>query len=264
MGDVNYSPIIEDMVWSYSRVGAFESCPYGWFLRYICKSPKKKRFYSEYGLFMHSLLERYHSGKATKEELLTDYLTQFYDKVPSAPNKKVLKSYFNDGLNCIRDLEPLPYHMIATEQRGEFVLNGVRTTVVIDYLGELDGDLYLIDHKSKVLKPRSKRKNPTKSDEELDTYFRQLYIYSAYVKEKWGQFPKYLALNCFRNGQLIIEPFNQEAYSSAIHWFGESVKAISKEEDFSPNLDWFFCKNLCDCCDSCEFYEAFLKGGKKG
>lgn len=28
MGEVNYAPLIDDMVWSYSRIKAFEDCPY--------------------------------------------------------------------------------------------------------------------------------------------------------------------------------------------------------------------------------------------
>jgi len=28
IGDVSYLPLIEDMVWSYSRIKTFEDCPY--------------------------------------------------------------------------------------------------------------------------------------------------------------------------------------------------------------------------------------------
>lgn len=37
MGEVNYAPLIDDMVWSYSRIKAFEDCPYRWYLKYIKK-----------------------------------------------------------------------------------------------------------------------------------------------------------------------------------------------------------------------------------
>lgn len=41
MGEVNYAPLIDDMVWSYSRIKAFEDCPYRWYLKYI------KRFHGK-------------------------------------------------------------------------------------------------------------------------------------------------------------------------------------------------------------------------
>lgn len=37
MGEVNYAPLIDDMVWSYSRIKAFEDCHYRWYLKYIKK-----------------------------------------------------------------------------------------------------------------------------------------------------------------------------------------------------------------------------------
>ena len=49
MGEVNYAPLIDDMVWSYSRIKAFEDCPYRWYLKYIKKFHGKDMFFSSYG-----------------------------------------------------------------------------------------------------------------------------------------------------------------------------------------------------------------------
>lgn len=57
MGEVNYAPLIDDMVWSYSRIKAFEDCPYRWYLKYIKKFHGKDMFFSSYGTFMHKLIE---------------------------------------------------------------------------------------------------------------------------------------------------------------------------------------------------------------
>lgn len=46
MLDVSLKPIIENMVWSFSRVKAFEFCPYSWYLRYILKYRPKDLFFS--------------------------------------------------------------------------------------------------------------------------------------------------------------------------------------------------------------------------
>lgn len=53
MGDVNYAPLIDEMVWSYSRVRAFEDCPYRWYLKYIRHLRGKDMFFASYGTFMH-------------------------------------------------------------------------------------------------------------------------------------------------------------------------------------------------------------------
>ena len=51
---------------------------------------------------------------------------------------------------------------------------------VIDLVGRSDtGGLVIVDHKSRALKPRSKRKKPTKTNQELDEYLRQLYLYAV-------------------------------------------------------------------------------------
>ena len=63
MGDISYEPIIKDMTWSYSRVKAFDMCPYGWYLKYIQKIRGKDMFFSSYGSFVHKLLEQYYKGE---------------------------------------------------------------------------------------------------------------------------------------------------------------------------------------------------------
>lgn len=51
MEEISYRPLIETMVWSYSRLEIFDDCPYRWFLSYIHtpKMHKEEKFYSLYG-----------------------------------------------------------------------------------------------------------------------------------------------------------------------------------------------------------------------
>ena len=48
MGEISYAPLIEDMVWSYSRIKAFDDCPYRWYLKYIRHLHGKDMFFSDY------------------------------------------------------------------------------------------------------------------------------------------------------------------------------------------------------------------------
>ena len=38
---INYAPVIDDMIWSYSRIRSFYDCKYRWYLKYIRISPRK-------------------------------------------------------------------------------------------------------------------------------------------------------------------------------------------------------------------------------
>ena len=69
MGEISYAPLIKDMVWSYSRIKAFYDCPYRWYLKYIRKLHGKDMFFSDYGSFVHKLIELYYRGEKTQSQL---------------------------------------------------------------------------------------------------------------------------------------------------------------------------------------------------
>lgn len=146
--------------------------------------------------------------------------------------------------------------MIATEEEVKVDICGVHFVGFIDLL-EMDseGNYIIVDHKSKLLRERSGRAKPTVYDKELDKYLRQLYLYAHFVKEKYGKFPSKLCFNCFRSQKRIEEPFNEDRYNEVIAWATESIRNIQEKREFEPTPDWFFCQNLCDCSESCEYKE---------
>jgi len=260
MGEISYAPLIEDMVWSYSRIKAFDDCPYRWYLKYIRHLHSKDMFFSDYGSFVHKLIELYFLGEKTRDELCDIYLREFKSRVKGrAPNPKVFGNYFKSGLNYIRNIAPFPYHMVAVEKRVDFNMNGIPFVGYIDYLGEKDGELYVVDNKSRTLKPRSTRTKPTKTDEELDAYLRQLYIYSAAVEQEYGKTPRSLCFNCFRAPVFVEEPFQEQAYAESKKWLEESVARITAETDFKPDIEYFRCTHLCEMNGHCEYYKLSQK-----
>ena len=141
--------------------------------------------------------------------------------------------------------------MIDVEKEVKFEIDGIPFTGFIDYLGEENGDYVIVDNKSRDLKPRSKRAKPTVKDKELDSMLKQLYIYSAAVKQEYGKFPKLLCFNCFRTGTFIEEPFNEDAYNEAIEWAKKLVEEIKDTDDFYPNREFFSCYYICGVSDDC-------------
>lgn len=263
MGDVSYRPLIEDMTWSYSRIGAFEDCPYKFFLRYIKEYKECDRFYASYGSFMHKLIENYYLGFMSKEEMLETFVTGFSTHVKGdRPKGTIVENYIRCGVDYLKSFEPFPYEMDAVEERIEFEIAGIKMVGVIDFRGHIGDDIYIVDNKSRNLKPRSGKGKPTKNDEELDLMLRQLYLYAAAVKQKYGRYPKALCFNCFKNGEFIVEPFDENACNDAIGWAVKTIEEIKDCDDFHPNLEYFLCTFLCGVSDECEYNEMVRQKGK--
>jgi hypothetical protein len=153
--------------------------------------------------------------------------------------------------------------MVGVEKRVDFQIAGLPFVGYIDYLGEKDGEYYLIDNKSRDLKPRSKRSKPTVKDGELDSMLRQLYLYSAAVKQEYGKFPKSLCFNCFKAGVFIEEPFLEEKYSESVEWAVKQIDLIKKAEEFYPNIEYFSCRYICGVNEDCVYHQiARGRGGR--
>ena len=252
---MKYSNIISDFTWSYSRINQFEMCPYAFLLNYIKNTPKKPLFFSDYGSFIHKLIEQYLNGELKKDELANEYLSRFKKEVRGvAPNKDIFRTYFEQGLSYLSDIK-FPYtDPLLVEHRVEFKIEDKPFTGIIDCVAKDKDGIVLVDNKSRALKERSKRKKATKSDEELDKYLRQLYLYSIPIKETFKSYPIRLEFNCFRTGQLISEPFRIEELERARKWAKDSIDNIAENEDWSPKLDFWKCQHLCDFCDECEYF----------
>ena len=252
---MKYSNIISDFTWSYSRINQFEMCPYAFLLNYVKRTPKKPMFFSDYGSFIHKLIEQYLNGELKKEELAGEYLARFKREVRGvAPNGDIFKTYFEQGLTYLSNIN-FPYpEPLCVEHKVEFKIGDKPFTGIIDCVAKDKDGIILVDNKSRALKARSKRKKPTKSDVELDEYLRQLYLYSIPIKNTYHRYPARLEFNCYRTGQLISEPFREEEFERAKQWAADRSEAITNNEDWSPKLDFWKCRYLCDYADECEYF----------
>lgn len=258
MGEVSYLPLIEDMTWSYSRIESFLDCPYKFFLKYISRCGNTDKFYASYGSFVHKLIERFYRGKLSKDDMPAEFLTGFADNVKGIrPQESTVHKYIHCGTEYFKCFEPFPYHMIGVERRVSFEIDQLPFVGCIDYLGQdSDGNLVIIDNKSRDLKQRSKRAKPTLKDKELDSMLRQLYLYSASVMQEFGKFPKFLCFNCFRTGTFIQEPFLASAYEETIAWAKRQIQDIKTTDDFYPNREFFYCCYICNVSNDCLYNQA--------
>lgn len=208
---------------------------------------------------MHSIMQQYLTGVLTKNELVPYYLTHFLTEITGkAPTQKIYQSYLEQGRQYLKTLSFPARKILKVEDEMHFEFAGHPFTGFLDLMSEdEDGKLYITDHKSRALKPRSNRSKPTQSDVELDKYLRQLYIYAHAVHSLYGRYPDYLEFNCFRTNTWICEPFSIERMQEVEEWARDLIDRITSESKWNAHLEFWFCKHLCDVAEECE-YEDLL------
>lgn len=243
------------MTWSYSRLSSFNDCKYKWFLTYLENTNKEDKFYASYGTYMHKIIDMYYNDMLDAEDMRYMFIKNFSTEVRGErPDYKIVQSYMEKGLNYLGSFVPFEFQKIATEKRMEFTVGENEFVGYIDYIGKLEDGFCIVDNKSRDLKPRSRRKTPTKKDLELDSMLKQLYLYSAAIKQEYGEFPKELCFNCFKSGVFIKEPFNIDEYNKTIEWANNTIMQIKGEEDFQADPQYFKCKYICDVSNECCYY----------
>lgn len=262
MSESRYRNVLENIVWSYSKLETYNNCPYKFFLKYIYECTDTTNFYASYGSFMHKLIEMYYRGFLKKENMLSEFLTGFDTVVGGVkPSNNIVCNYIKQGVNYLRDFTPFDMNVVDIEKKIEFKIDKYNFVGIIDFIGEKDGEIYIIDHKSRNLKKRSGRSKPTVKDRELDNMLKQLYIYSAAIEQEYGRLPDKLCFNCFRTNTVVTEQFDIEKHKEATEWAVNTIEDILKTEDFYPQIDYFSCKNICGVNNDCDYYN--MNKGKR-
>lgn len=245
------SIIIDDMIFSFSRLSSFYQCKHQFKLQYISCDEGEDNFFSEYGSCIHSILERFAKGELECYELSSTYKEEYNEVIKhhAPPNKYVdlRQTYYDAGLNYLNELEDFgDYEIIAVEEEFLFEIDGIKIKGLIDLLvKDKDGNLHIIDHKSSDPK--------TAKSEKAKEYWKQMYLYSIHVKEKYGKYPVKLHLNCFRKRYWLSVDFDIKEIEKVKKWIVDTVDLIRKEEDFKPTINDFFCQFLCGFRNTCEY-----------
>lgn len=252
---VDNSFILDGIRWSYSSVNSYHQCPYQFKLSYIDALPRVDNAFSDWGSFMHYLLEQYFKGELEFFELSQVYEQNYTNRVKCAfpPNRYVnlSESYYNKGKEYLDNFDGdfNDCEVLAVEQNVELDIKGRPFVGVIDLIVRgSDGLLRIIDHKSK-----SKMKNKKEESE----YLRQLYLYSLWTKQTYGEYPVQLIFNMFRAGNKIIHNFVEEELNVAVEWFSSTIDSIYEDVDFKAKPDNFFCNQLCGVRHHCSYSDDY-------
>jgi hypothetical protein len=244
--------------YSFSKLSAFHTCKHGYKLTYIDKDKGDGNAFSSYGSFVHSLMERYTKGTIDLWDLPTTFKLEFDSAVPEpfpstlyCPNMKTL--YYAQGLEFLETFKGYENRKILDiEEKFEQAIDTWSLVGVIDLVFEDEtGRLVIEDYKSK---------SSFKNKSEIKKYARQLYLYSIYVKEKYGKYPDVLRFTLFRKKTYVDILFDEKGLEEAINWAKDTVNEIRECWVFSPTCEEFFSQHLCNHRHHCK---SKLGGGGK-
>lgn len=247
--------------WSFSKISSFEHCPMMFKLQFIDKVPQDDNAFALYGSFCHSLLEGYAKHQIPDFALAEEYEKHYDEYVtrawPPFP-KGMPQKYYDQGLQYFENFNGFGdnYEILSVEEKFQLDIGGYPFVGIADLVlrDKETGDITVIDHKSKSSSTMAK---------DLPTYRKQLYIYAAYVKEKWGVFPKYLKFNLFRENDWVTEEFDQAVYDETMQWVVDTIEAILLEADWKVSCSSYFCRFVCSVLDACPAKEAVLHPPEK-
>ena len=237
--------------YSFSRLTTFLTCKYGYSLRYLEHQKGIGNAFSSYGTLLHSILERYSRGEIGLWDLTDVYEQEFKTAVPEPfPNTKfcpdMRKLYYDQGLEFLQNFGGHPGAKLL-EIETEFDID------IDDWVFNGVVDLVLVEEGDKLIIEDYKSKSSFKSKAEQFEYARQLYLYAEFVKRKHGRYPDSLRFVLFRKQKQVVIPFKEKDLEEAISWARNTVAAIRECFDYTPSPDPFFCQQLCNHRDTCEY-----------
>lgn len=227
--------ILDGMRWSFSSVNTYNTCPQAFRLGYLDALPRVDNAFSDWGTFMHSIMERYFKHELEFFELSQVYVDGYAEAVKNKfpPNKfcDLSKRYYDAGKDYLDNFDGLfeDCEIVGVEQKVKLIIDGRPFVGVIDLLLRGPAGYIILDHKSK---------GRWKSKRELGEYARQLYLYAFYVKEQYGVWPIKLVFNMVRTGGELTEiPFVEADAIAAKQWFLDTIDAIYSDDKFlsTPN-----------------------------
>lgn len=250
--------------WSFSKLSAFETCPYSFLLQYLQDPPlpQDNNAFAEFGTLCHELLEQYAKGELAAKDLCAEYEKRYSSSVvhsfpPTRGGDYGLKTY-QQGIDYFSSFTGFgdQYEIVSTEDKFTLDIAGNQFVGISDLiLREKDtGKMIVIDHKTKS---ESSMKN------EIATYRKQLYIYAEHVHQKYGRYPDELRFNMIKPRTWIIEPFSIEKHNETLQWVEEMIDMISIETEYLEQPNYYFCRYICSMLQHCDEGQRFCRCIKK-
>lgn len=270
-------------IFSFSRIGNFENCQYGYYLTYVEKNRGENNVYGILGGVLHEIMEKLEHNLITNDEGIkiwnkeVDYLDVMGEL--NFPTENAKNSYIEDVVLYLRSFVPIDFKgkEVAAEKYFEMKL-------VDDYMFRGYIDLCSIDHIKKEIQIYDYKTSSKSgfSGKKLIQKCYQLILYAIALQE---EYPEYvITKTCFdmvkyakhkETGKIkerkdimpydedeyeryFLEiPFNEENKDKFIEHIKSNIKLINYSKETEKwefnNKNKFFCINLCSHGSTCKY-----------
>jgi putative RecB family exonuclease len=226
---------------SYSRINAYQACPYKYKLIYIEGKKVPPNQFISLGISIHRALDDYHAKKGGDfDELIESYNKSWKNEGFSSPQqayeyfekgRNILENYFRETLNCKTEI-------IYLEKDFIFPMGKNKVKGIIDRIDRHpDGTYEVIDYKT--------HKDIWKQ-EKADTDL-QMSLYALACEKVFGFKADMLTFYFLAFGRKINTSRTKEQLAGALKTAADVSEKIIKQV-FTPNIK--FCPR-CDFKKSC-------------
>lgn len=232
--------------WSFSRLNI--DCLYEYKLSYIEKLERATNGWALVGTHAHETIEKYLLQEIGIENVL-QYFIEHYPKEATFPTF----GKTNLGLKLYDQLEEFfstfkgfTTQTIGVEQKFEIQLD--EENQLIGFIDRVfrkpNGRIGVVDYKiSNVF-----------NGQEIIKKSKQLFVYAWAIKEIYGEYPEDMYFHFLKTNDFIRVNFNEEALQKTKDWVWERINIMSNETEFAPNLNNFYCANLCSQRYNCKYF----------
>lgn len=253
-----YKTELDQIVWSFSTLHLYETCPYAFYLYKIENNKGISNFYAENGAAMHQVFQKLCNREIGLDQAPTEYLDCYKDIVRQV-RKNTMDNIFNACLDylCICDDSYLQrYDVVWVEKKLQFKIGRRRFTGFVDLLlrDKASGDLVLVDHKS--IDPFFKKSGGVlkNQQENFAAYSHQMYIYCHAIFKEFGKFPTKIVWHHFKkNGELSVIDFSAADYEATLEWAKKLIRAIYRDKRFTDKQSYMQCRELCNYRNECVY-----------
>lgn len=252
-----YKNLLDGMVWSYSRLTAYEHCPFSWYRRYIEGETGEGSFYADNGKAMHEVFDALIKGEVSFEDAPSLYLEKF-EAITTYVKQDIMDKTFDTCINYLCNIDENvldDYEVIGSEIKLDFYVYGFRFTGFVDLLlRDKDGNLIIVDHKSSDPFLKKNGEPYAKTREQFENYTKQMGLYCKGINQMYGEMPTKIVFHHFKNdGKLTVIPVNERLIEDAVTWCLGVIEKIYKDETFEAKPKTGFCYRLCDYRKDCEY-----------
>lgn len=252
-----YKNLLDGMVWSYSRLTAYEHCPFSWYRRYIEGETGEGSFYADNGKAMHEVFDALIKGEVSFEDAPSLYLEK-YEAITTYVKQDIMDNTFDTCINYLCNIDENildDYEVVGSEIKLDFLVRGYHFTGFVDLLlRDKDGNLIVVDHKSSDPFLKKNGEPYAKTREQFENYTKQMGLYCKGINQMYGEMPTKIVFHHFKNdGKLTVIPVNEKLIEEAVTWCLGVIEKIYKDETFEAKPKTGFCYRLCDYRKDCEY-----------